>query len=64
MLDSLFSPRPPVNSGDDIAYGQQRRDNIGDLIQETLETFERYGGKDSFINIKYMVPTYESCMTH
>ncbi|XP_077946153.1 parkin coregulated gene protein isoform X2 [Gasterosteus aculeatus] len=52
-----------INSGDDIAYGQQRRDNIGDLIQETLETFERYGGKDSFINIKYMVPTYESCMT-
>ncbi|XP_037342682.2 parkin coregulated gene protein isoform X2 [Pungitius pungitius] len=52
-----------VNTGDAIVYGQQRRENIGDLIQETLETFERYGGKDSFINIKYMVPTYQSCMT-
>ncbi|KAM8917736.1 parkin coregulated gene protein isoform 2-T2 [Spinachia spinachia] len=52
-----------INTGDAIVYGQQRRENIGDLIQETLETFERYGGKDSFINIKYMVPTYQSCMT-
>ncbi|CAB1330621.1 unnamed protein product [Coregonus sp. 'balchen'] len=40
----------------------QKRENIGDLIQETLEVFERYGGEDAFINIKYMVPTYESCM--
>jgi hypothetical protein len=23
---------------------------------------EQYGGEDAFINIKYMVPTYESCM--
>uniref|UniRef100_A0A8C4GFN6 Parkin coregulated gene protein n=1 Tax=Dicentrarchus labrax TaxID=13489 RepID=A0A8C4GFN6_DICLA len=52
----------PVNSGDGIDYSQQKRENIGDLIQETLEVFERYGGEDAFINIKYMVPTYESCM--
>ncbi|XP_058513463.1 parkin coregulated gene protein [Ochotona princeps] len=51
-----------VNSGDGIDYGQQKRENIGDLIQETLEAFERYGGEDAFINIKYMVPTYESCL--
>ncbi|CAB1444193.1 unnamed protein product [Pleuronectes platessa] len=51
-----------VNSGDGIDYSQQKRENIGDLIQETLEVFERYGGEDAFINIKYMVPTYESCM--
>ncbi|XP_071501856.1 parkin coregulated gene protein-like [Diadema antillarum] len=49
-----------LNSGDCIDYGQQRRENIGDLIQETLEAFERRGGDDAFINIKYMVPTYES----
>ncbi len=48
------------NSGDGIDYSQQKRENIGDLIQETLEVFERYGGEDAFINIKYMVPTYES----
>ena len=52
----------PVNSGDGIDYSQQKRENIGDLIQETLEVLERYGGEDAFINIKYMVPTYESCL--
>lgn len=51
-----------VNSGDGIDYSQQKRENVGDLIQETLEAFERYGGEDAFINIKYMVPTYESCL--
>lgn len=51
-----------LNSGDGIDYSQQRRENIGDLIQETLEAFEKHGGEDAFINIKYMVPTYESCI--
>nr|XP_049595544.1 parkin coregulated gene protein isoform X3 [Syngnathus scovelli] len=51
-----------INSGDGIDYSQQKRENVGDLIQETLEVLERYGGEDAFINIKYMVPTYESCM--
>ncbi|CAG5121572.1 unnamed protein product [Candidula unifasciata] len=51
-----------LNSGDGIDYSQQKRENLGDLIEETLEAFERYGGEDAFINIKYMVPTYESCM--
>ena len=50
-----------VNCGDSIDYSQQKRENIGDLIQETLELFELKGGPDAFINIKYMVPTYESC---
>lgn len=51
-----------LNSGDGIDYSQQKRENIGDLIQETLEGFEKHGGEDAFINIKYMVPTYESCL--
>ncbi|XP_029983516.1 parkin coregulated gene protein [Sphaeramia orbicularis] len=51
-----------INSGDGIDYSQQKRENIGDLIQETLEVFERYGGENAFINIKYIVPTYHSCM--
>jgi len=49
-----------LNSGDGIDYSQQKRENIGDLIQETLEVLERGGGEDAFINIKYMIPTYES----
>ena len=51
-----------VNIGDRIDYGQKNKDNIGDLIQETLELFEKHGGEDAYINIKYMIPTYESCM--
>jgi len=51
-----------TNIGDAIYYGQRKRVNIGDLVQETLEVFEQHGGEDAFINIKYMVPTYESCI--
>ncbi|KAK2959229.1 putative flagellar/basal body protein, PACRG family protein [Blattamonas nauphoetae] len=50
------------NIGDHIEYGQRKKTNLGDLIQETLELLERNGGRDAFINIKYMIPTYESCM--
>lgn len=49
------------NMGDKIDYGQRKKSNLGDLIQETLELFEQTGGDDAFINIKYMIPTYESC---
>lgn len=51
-----------VNLGEGIDYSQQRGENAADIIQETLEVLERYGGEDAFINIKYMVPTYESCI--
>jgi len=49
-------------TGDKIDYGQRKKTNIGELIQETLELFEQTGGEDAFINIKYMIPTYESCV--
>jgi hypothetical protein len=50
------------NSGDSIDYAQRKRNNVGELIHETLEMLEMYGGQDAYINIKYMIPTYESCM--
>ena len=50
------------NLGDAIDYAQKNGDNVGDMIQETLELMERHGGEDAYINIKYMVPTYESCL--
>uniref|UniRef100_A0A0K6SA75 Uncharacterized protein n=1 Tax=Chromera velia CCMP2878 TaxID=1169474 RepID=A0A0K6SA75_9ALVE len=50
------------NVGDFIDYGQRKRLNLGELIEETLELFEIHGGEDAFINIKYMIPTYESCV--
>jgi hypothetical protein len=54
-----------LNLGDGMDYGQAKRDfrNIGELIEETLNLLEISGGPDAFINIKYMIPTYESCMT-
>lgn len=50
------------NLGDKIDYSQRKGLNLGDLIQQTLEMFEIHGGEDAFINIKYMIPTYESCV--
>ena len=34
-----------VNIGDAIDYGQRKRSNLGELIQETLELFEQTGGE-------------------
>jgi len=51
-----------LNLGDKIDYSQRKRLNLGDLIEETLEIFEIHGGEDAFINIKYMIPVYESCV--
>merc|ERR1712107_525403 len=50
------------NIGDAIDYAQRKRMNLGDLIEETLHIFEAHGGEDAFINIKYMIPVYESCV--
>jgi hypothetical protein len=51
-----------LNIGDGIEYSQRYRQNIGDLVLETLQLLETHGGEDAFINIKYMIPTYESCV--
>jgi hypothetical protein len=58
---NIFKNATP-STGDAIDYGQRKRINLGELIDETLEIFETHGGEDAFINIKYMIPTYESCM--
>jgi len=51
-----------ANLGDQMDYSQRKRLNVGELIHETLELLEKTGGPDAFINIKYMMPTYESCV--
>ncbi|RNF11467.1 hypothetical protein TraAM80_00913 [Trypanosoma rangeli] len=48
------------NLGDRIDFSQRKRQNISDLINETLVLLERHGGEAAYINIKYMIPTYES----
>ena len=45
-------------------YGQRMEDarNIATMVEELINQMERSGGADAFLNIKYMVPTYESCI--
>eukprot|EP01035_Chromulina_nebulosa_P019025 gene19025-24845_t len=52
------------NLGDGIDYGQRKRQNLGDLIMQTLEQLEIHGGDDAFINIKYLIPTYQSVVIY
>ena len=52
------------NLGDIMEYGQRKDMNVGDLITETLQVLEKTGGPEAFINIKYMVPSYESCLQY
>ncbi|RNC30512.1 putative mitochondrial PACRGB, partial [Trypanosoma cruzi] len=56
---NLFKDRNK-NLGDHIEFSQNKKQNISDLINETLNLLECYGGEDAYINIKYMIPTYES----
>lgn len=52
------------NIGDTMDFGQRKDTDVGDLITETLQVLEKSGGPDAFLNIKYMVPTYESCLQY
>jgi len=49
-----------VSLGDKMDFN--RKGHLGEIIQETLQKMEMGSGPDAYINIKYMVPTYESCM--
>ncbi|XP_075144710.1 parkin coregulated gene protein homolog [Haematobia irritans] len=49
-----------VNLGNLIDPDRDRR--IADVIEDTLNALEHCGGPNAFINIKYMIPTYESCV--
>jgi len=50
------------NLGDAMDYGQRRGEDLAARVGEVLEALERTGGPDAFANIKYSVPTYETCM--
>ncbi|EKF31059.1 hypothetical protein MOQ_005112 [Trypanosoma cruzi marinkellei] len=62
MLNLFKSRHKNRARGDTIDFGQRKRDDVGDLVEETLQLLELHGGDDAYINIKYMVPTYESCV--
>jgi hypothetical protein len=58
--DSVFIFVFLESLGDSIDYGQQKNGNLPELCMQCLEEFELTGGSDAFINIKYLVPTYQS----
>jgi len=60
VLNVILS-RGGKNLGDAIDYSQFKNKDLCVEILSMLELLERYGGKDSFVNIKVMIPTYESC---
>uniref|UniRef100_A0A3P9MJT6 PARK2 co-regulated n=1 Tax=Oryzias latipes TaxID=8090 RepID=A0A3P9MJT6_ORYLA len=47
---------------DKKSLNSEKGDNIGHLVGETLKVMEQQGGQDAFIHIKYMIPTYQSCI--
>ena len=52
------------NLDGEMDYGQRFEDhrNIAVMVEDLINQLERAGGADAFLNIKYMVPTYESCI--
>ncbi|XP_055385170.1 parkin coregulated gene protein homolog [Condylostylus longicornis] len=52
------------NANIGIEVDTQRDNRLGDVIDDTLQILERSGGPDAYINIKYMVPTYESSVAN
>ena len=59
---NIFCEATKTQVTDKIEYSQRRGTNVQDTITETLGMLEVYGGMDAFINIKYLVPTYQSVM--
>lgn len=51
-----------LNIGDLIEYSEQKRINLSDLVKETLVLLETHGGPQAFVNIKHMIPIYQSCL--
>ncbi|KOB71994.1 Uncharacterized protein OBRU01_12854 [Operophtera brumata] len=55
-----FTIQETLGVGIDVST--TKGENVADMIEDTLQILEKYGGPDAFINIKYMIPTYESCI--
>lgn len=62
QLLNIFNMYKQVNVtlGDGVERDRDHR--IGDVIEDTLQILEKFGGPDAYINIKYLIPTYESCI--
>ena len=52
-----------ANLGDEFDTKSLKHQRLADVIAETLEAMERSGGEDAFVNLKYMIPSFESAIT-
>lgn len=50
------------DTGDVIDYSQRQSNDVGEEALSTLELMERTGGPNAYVNIKFFIPTYESCV--
>lgn len=58
ILNIIRCTIPDENLRDKMSYTS----DLAKTIDVTVELMERLGGPDAFINIKFAMPTYESCM--
>lgn len=58
-LNMVMTLEKKKNLGGAIDYGQRKKENLYDLTAETLAVLEKHGGPSAYVNIKYMIPSYE-----
>lgn len=60
---NIFCKDNKIKDSDQIEYDQRRKTDLEQAIIDTLTLLEFHGGDDAFINIKYLIPTYQSTAT-
>lgn len=59
---NIFCQDNKKKESDAIEYDQRRKTDLEQAIIDTLALLEFHGGHDAFINIKYLIPTYQSTL--
>ncbi|MFH4983143.1 hypothetical protein AB6A40_009852 [Gnathostoma spinigerum] len=59
----LLPPLRKVNRyrGEQLFNEDLHGESYDEMVESTLNKLEQSGGQYAFINIKYIIPTYESC---
>lgn len=60
ILNVIRCTIPYENLRDKMSYN--KGNDLAQTIDRTVELMERLGGPDAYINIKFAMPTYESCV--
>lgn len=60
ILNVIRGSIPDENLRDKMSYATAN--DLALTIDRTVELMEQLGGPDAYINIKFAMPTYESCI--